>query len=410
MPMSWLAEAADYPLKLVFSLARMLQHKWQMALQPWLAQSSVLDSPLVVAVVDSLAGHESRVPPGTLFALIAALTALFLYGGIYVAKTRMWIWASIYFCAARDRGIKAQPSTWDDDFSGRDTRVKKVVFIRHGDSQWSSIFDRPYNLSFLGRLVLELLREAMLWVQWDSVFLDTPLSNRGIDQAWALLKLIAESDGDDHLDADDANRRKVKELNRNQLISIIRGDVGKSVVVSSTLRRAVSTAVMCLITRLSRGNDKVKVMTMLQDCGRSMDTVSITLANQLPRPPLSEASRRDSGDVVALAYKRYLCGSENTGNKGLTYEAPQRQHDFCEWVFKQTEDTIIVIGHGLWFRQFFEAHLPAGCTHNAGRRRLRHCAVVAFDLYDVKRASEVSHYRVHADSIMQVFNNAFENS
>merc|ERR1711957_740361 len=68
-------------------------------------------------------------------------------------------------------------------------------------------------------------------------------------------------------------RRKVKELNRNQLISIIRGDVGKSVVVSSTLRRAVSTAVMCLITRLSRGNDKVKVMTMLQDCGRSMDTV-----------------------------------------------------------------------------------------------------------------------------------------
>ncbi|CAN0440510.1 unnamed protein product, partial [Laminaria digitata] len=59
---------------------------------------------------------------------------------------------------------------------------KRVIFLRHGESEWNEVFNRGFGPMFLVRLVKAFVREVMMLSTRDSVFFDSPLSNTGIQQ------------------------------------------------------------------------------------------------------------------------------------------------------------------------------------------------------------------------------------
>ena len=72
-----------------------------------------------------------------------------------------------------------------------------------------------------------------------------------------------------------------------------------------------------------------------------------------------------------------MCG---TGNKGLGFRGAHRLVDFARWCSERPEKTIVVAGHSLWFRSFFQAFLPPGVEHTCKKRKIVNCGVVGFTL------------------------------
>lgn len=86
----------------------------------------------------------------------------------------------------------------------------------------------------------------------DSLFYDSPLNAEGMRQGWDLLAFLASQapgcrePGTCH--------KPVEQLQVEDVVSIIMGDAGESIVASSILRRAVSTALLALSPRLLKSS------------------------------------------------------------------------------------------------------------------------------------------------------------
>lgn len=416
----------------------------------------LLESPLVGVVIS---GRTAESPPGTLFALICLVLSLGFCGKGYFKKAKIWLYASIYFCASRDKRAN-RATEW-----GIDTKLsprKKIIFIRSGECEWNVVF-RHNGLSFCWKLLCALAREAVLFVQADSVFIDSPLTMHGVEECQKLLRFLVETSpemgcdplclqehGDNEVclvcgkfasvhkerhrcegggrasfPGQDFASKPVADLSVPEIVSVMRGDTartseeegdgavdpGKSVVVSSTLRRAISTVLICLTTRLLRQTprkaqhylDKVVLMDALQEVSRSMDTLALATAGSSPRAPLAETARKDTGDVVSMAYEKLLDPSQNKGNKSLSSCCMVRQNEFCKWVFEQREDWIIVSGHAVWFREFFRSYLHRKQVHDLKSKLIPPCGVVAFDFYRCEHNLKLSTYRVQLESIKHVY-------
>ena len=59
---------------------------------------------------------------------------------------------------------------------------KKLVFIRHGESDWNNVFNKGFNVSFFKRLAVAAFQEFFLFPSSDSIFIDSPLNFEGIEQ------------------------------------------------------------------------------------------------------------------------------------------------------------------------------------------------------------------------------------
>merc|ERR1712060_363771 len=131
----------------------------------------------------------------------------------------------------------------------------------------------------------------------------------------------------------------VKQLEIPELISIIRGDAGESIVVASNLRRAISTGLICLSPRLlktSEQTEKLLLLTPLQEISRQVDTLSLTPEYLTPQVPAGEAAWEQMGNIITHFYRTRLNGKHNTGNKTLKQTAEKRQMLFTSWLFDQT--------------------------------------------------------------------------
>merc|ERR1712113_1339693 len=135
----------------------------------------------------------------------------------------------------------------------------------------------------------------------------------------------------------------------------------KSIVVSSNLRRAISTVGVALRSRFAnRPTEKVKVLTCLQEISRNPDTLSLTPARAQPVPSWIERSR---GSFDSLNFEEFYMSrldmSQYGGNKPLNSTGGARLQAFAEWVFNErncsTGTSVIAGGHSLWFRTFFRA-------------------------------------------------------
>jgi hypothetical protein len=58
----------------------------------------------------------------------------------------------------------------------------RLIFVRHGESVWNYVFNRGFGPSFLVRLLRVTLHELYLLPFEDSAYLDSPLSEYGLEQ------------------------------------------------------------------------------------------------------------------------------------------------------------------------------------------------------------------------------------
>lgn len=218
---------------------------------------------------------------------------------------------------------------------------KTIIFVRHGESDWNNVFNKGINLSLFARLAKALWNELLLLFRMDSVFLDSPLNEEGIEQALELRKFLQT--------AGMGPSDPLKEV-----CGIIRGEVGSSVVVSSTLRRAISTTVLAMWPRLEKSEEQLHLLSSLQEISRNVDTRSLSAPNTVADLPFRRVIPHCAGLEARL--EDVFDTTANTGNKTRKFYGIKRLRSFADWCFGRPESAIIVGGHSLWFKYFFQVN------------------------------------------------------
>jgi len=375
----------------------------------WLAAQPPIDGVLtslssaqsVQALCKTVLGTPT-VPPNVLLGWIIGILMVYFLVMMMIPKGRLGIWGFIYFFLSSDQKTR-KPDDANPDIAAASCKRMKVVFIRHGESEWNAVFNEGPKLTMPIRFLKALAQEFLMFFDQDSVFFDSPLSEVGIQQSWDLMSFLA-SQPTRTLENGQASR-PVKELDVADLVSIIRGDAGRSIVVSSILRRAISTGFISLSPRFlktQKEKDKVQIMTCLQEISRNVDTLSLTPKLAAPEIPATEANLKHMGDLMSHFYRTRFDKRHNKGNKSLKQKAIKRQEEFVKWLLDQAKgetDMIVVLGHSLWFREFFKSYLPKASQHVAKKEKMVNCGCIAFDFY--KDSKNV--YRIPPDSIKEIY-------
>jgi len=360
-------------------------------------------SPSVKAFGMMVLGREEWLPLELLMVILALLVIVYSILISFIAKARFALWALFYFFLSADKKT-TKPTDAPFDFKAPGCKRVKIVFIRHGESEWNYIFNKGPVLVRPFRLAVALVKEALMFFRQDSLFIDSPLSSTGIQQAWDLLTFLASQplgclEEGDHL-------RPIEQLEDADIVSIMRNDAGSSVMASSILRRAISTGLISLSPRLLKTShdDKMVLMTSLQEMGRNIDTLTLTPKGELPVVPAVEAGLKNMGDLMSDFYGSRLDIVNHTGNKSLKQKTIKRQEEFVRWAFKQKADCLIVCGHSGWFRDFFKSYLPKASVHICKKSKIVNCGVVAFDFYRSElRGGREPVLRICEKSIREVY-------
>jgi hypothetical protein len=263
---------------------------------------------------------------------------------------------------------KVDPKT----LATRATKTRTVVFIRHGESTWNEVFNRKFDHTFPVRLIGGVIAELGKFFARDSFFLDSPLSATGVAQARALRA---------HFATEMASRAAKIETKGyvGDVVDVMLGLRGKSVIASSNLRRAVNTTAHALWCRLSnaKANDKIIIHSALQEMARNVDTYALACkkGDFVPTQTLAKELGVSSVDEAKL-----FDASSNAGQKKLNRKGRDSMREFAAWVMNQDADVVIAGGHSIWFREFFKTYLPFDSTCPGKKKKIVNCGVVSFDL------------------------------
>ena len=142
-------------------------------------------------------------------------------------------------------------------------------------------------------------------------------------------------------------------------------------------------------------SEKVLLHSACQEISRNFDTLSIARPHEAP--PLGVEGGLDAVDVA-------LDAATNRGNKSLSFTGAKRLDDFAAWATAQESGATLVLGgHSLWFRSFFQMYLPRKEEHECKKRKIVNCGAVAFDLQLRRGAGGAPAYRIDPDSIRVVY-------
>jgi len=245
------------------------------------------------------------------------------------------------------------------------------------------VFNKGFGPSFLIRLVRALYREIFMFPSKDSVFFDSPINHEGAEQAKKLLAFLEQKE---------TSQRK-QEV--QQLVEILKGNQGSSVIASSNLRRCIETTTIALWGRLHRRQEeKVKILSCLQEISRNIDTIALAERGEVPVLSEIEAEMKSP-------FKNYDT-TENFGNKLIRSCGSDRIAAFADWIFGRKEDHIIVGCHSLYARDFFRQYLPYTKDHIAKNAKIRNCGVIYFQICRGIAGQRV-HYRIDPTSIKQIY-------
>ncbi|CAM9428122.1 unnamed protein product, partial [Choristocarpus tenellus] len=118
-------------------------------------------------------------------ALMAFVTYVLSSGQVVLEnvwrKAKLGLVGTVHMLFSKDKKFKqvVDPQLVQVD---RASRGKRIIFIRHGESEWNEVFNRGYGPGFLIRLIKAIIKELMMLTTRDSVFFDSPLSDTGIRQ------------------------------------------------------------------------------------------------------------------------------------------------------------------------------------------------------------------------------------
>jgi hypothetical protein len=187
-------------------------------------------------------------------------------------------------------------------------------------------------------------------------------------------------------------------------------DVKSSIVVSSPLRRAVSTVAIALHDRLEKHNEKVKLLSCLQEVSFNPDTLCLAAKGNGPVPSwiLKEATTAELGGVDAVKmYNKHMDAKLYAGQKELRPKQGglKRIKEFAKWCFEKEQDgkdTIIVGGHSLYFKYFFKQYVMDGTPmHISQENKMHNCAAVVFEFEEIMvDGAKMARYRVVPDSLL----------
>jgi broad specificity phosphatase PhoE len=310
---------------------------------------------------------------------------------------KLWLFAlgvlHLLFSSDRQWLSQAPPSRDSDELEqerGRQQlvprRSKRIVFVRHAESEWNVVFNRGVDWRALVRFVRACVREWLMLPTPDSVFIDSPLSRTGIQQARALFNdvhVCSSSARDIEAGAPttaagsacDANGRTEGDMTKVTVaLQYLSSPVPNSIVVTSNLRRAIDTARVVSAARLAVPGETIHVLSALQEIGRNIDTLAISDAYALQTQALASALHVDKRSDGLFNV------SESHGNKAVLGCGRTRLEAFARWSMRRSEDVVVVYGHSLWFRAFCQEYFPSGVPHDAKRLKLANCGVVSFTL------------------------------
>lgn len=277
-------------------------------------------------------------------------------------------------------------------------RKKTVIFLRHGESTWNDTFNKgdrkqfSFLLGFVPGLIRSIATEWFFLVRGqseESWFFDAPLSEKGISQAEGVAKFLRDTD------PKYATPREAK------FLKLIRGEEGKSgsgkcVLVSSNLRRAISTCAIVMKDRLDRKlpDDKIIILQELQEASINPDAQSI-------HPPFGKlvTGFTDSESVKSI-YANQSDTSINKGNKTIDSNGLIRMEELCHLLFDDAKEEsdesenagkllanaehVLCTGHSYWFRAFFQTYLPHNFDHVSKTKKIVNGGLVGFTLCHTK--------------------------
>eukprot|EP00184_Porphyridium_aerugineum_P003658 CAMPEP_0184696064 /NCGR_PEP_ID=MMETSP0313-20130426/3484_1 /TAXON_ID=2792 /ORGANISM="Porphyridium aerugineum, Strain SAG 1380-2" /LENGTH=385 /DNA_ID=CAMNT_0027154627 /DNA_START=424 /DNA_END=1581 /DNA_ORIENTATION=- len=270
--------------------------------------------------------------------------------------------------------------------------ARRIVFIRHGESDWNEVFNRGFGADFPGRLFMALKRELELLPTGDSVFFDSSISETGLQQAISMAS-------------------KLKEIDREETSMLLHGNTksrSNSIIVCSNLRRSIQTALVGLKHRLELTGEHVHVMTALQEVTFNVD--GIALAHPGQSPDLS-------AHLLPYFPKNFdstasLNNSMNSGNKSIDSNGSKRIHEFLQWAFEQyptKQDpssglpTIVIAGgHSLYLRYLLKMLLPSDYDYAGKSKKLSNCGVLGFTVHQNQGNSRGSMYYIDPESISMI--------
>jgi hypothetical protein len=107
-----------------------------------------------------------------------------LFFRLLLRKLFMYFDSALFMVLSKDsKGVGPKYNHIPDGIKkGSYNKMKRVVFIRHGESDWNNIFNKGINLKFFPRLLSSIWQEFCLLPTLNSVFLDSPLNFEGIEQ------------------------------------------------------------------------------------------------------------------------------------------------------------------------------------------------------------------------------------
>lgn len=235
-----------------------------------------------------------------------------------------------------------------------------------------------------------MLEEISMIFSMDSKFLDSPLNFEGIEQALELRRFLQSG----------VHPESKSGQSKRNLFDVMRGEAGTSVIVTSTLRRAIATTTLAFWPRLEKTGEKVFVLSSLQEISRNIDTRALSRAKEIADLPFS----RIAPHCIPAAGGSFNPDSvfdlsENFGNKTRSFNGGKRLKSFNEWIFQRDESVIIAGGHSLWFKNFFQTYLPHHIGHDAKAKKITNSGAVSFTIYRGEDADGCARYRIDPDSI-----------
>merc|ERR1719242_761629 len=192
--------------------------------------------------------------------------------------------------------------------------------------------------------------------------------------------------------------------------------LGDSIVVTSNLRRCISTAVISLWDRFSTTKEYIHILPCLQELGMAVDAHTPILEAQVPQvSTLEKEYKKLNVSKLTEFYNTRLRVEQDLGALGKksmkesASETVQRLKFFADWAFKKVDDngepynTIIACGHSHWMRAFFKHFLPKDTTSMAGKMKIQNCGVVGFRMICPIGPENQREYQIIGQSITPIY-------
>jgi len=278
---------------------------------------------------------------------------------------------------------------------------RRIIFIRHGESDWNKVFNRGIDKGkTIFRMIFYPIFELLKFPMAHSHFYDSPLSDLGRDQCEELATFVATT-----VFPDDGQLPAWK-----RDAADLRGDAGtRSVIVTSQLRRAVSTATIGLWPRLKRTGERVLLLSSLMEQSRNFDCVPLSAPHEVP--PLPDLV--DRIDEHELGWGMFD-PSGNTGDKPIRSKAKgfKRMENFVDFCFQPELErtTIIAVGHSLYYKRFFNCFLPHSQKSPAKEYKMQNACAVGLTLQRQMGNKGKWVYRIHPKQVCELYkyNDAFK--